>query len=691
LAGSGLFSSFWLDAVLTRQYLCNHLPTSTLPNDVTPFESFTNGRKPDLSHLRVWGCECFVAVPDELRLKAGFKCFRAIFVGYEEHRVGWRVRDLNGKYSFSNDVIFNENLSGRLGIPRSVPNHVPSSSIPSRPVSPRLPRTTPRVRTAAGRAFDATVQLRDSRIAACASGSSDFVDSTAAGGAVSAVVVASSCGGVVDDESVVSSPGGVASAVDDVPLREGVVIPVGGAGGVLDGPPGVACMDVPVALDEMDTQSLGSMEFEVLTRHRFPGLWSDFSDFDDPSLPPTALAASSSSFSFHCPFDLTKFALSYSEAIACSDASIWRAVMDRERKSLEEMGAFEEVVLPEGERTIGLKWVFDHKTDSAGVNIPGKEKARLVAQGFNQCPGQFGETYAPVAKMASIHILLAWAAVRDLEIFQFDCKTAFLHAKIHHPIYVRQIPGYPLSDSRKVLRVLVALYSLRQSAYEFYMLFLSLLLELGMTRCEVDHGVFIGYWTSPPDPSVPRLADGRPLVLYVSLHVDDGLAITNSHPLYDWFLLVLSKRLIILDLGECSKFLSILIIRDCLNRHLWLSSHVYVLELLDDWNLSSCKPASTPFPSNLMDFSVAPSNSLPEIADADLLLKYQCIVGCLLYLAIATWPDISYYALWLGQFNANPTHRHFLAAKHVLHYLSGTRHLALTLGSPSPRVPTTLR
>ena len=75
LADSGLPMSFWLDAVLTRQYLCNRLPTSTLPNDVTPFESITNGRKPNLSHLRVWGCDCYVAVPDELRPKAGFKRF----------------------------------------------------------------------------------------------------------------------------------------------------------------------------------------------------------------------------------------------------------------------------------------------------------------------------------------------------------------------------------------------------------------------------------------------------------------------------------------------------------------------------------------------------------------------------------------------------------------------------------------
>ena len=90
LADSGLPMSFWLDAVLTRQYLVNRLPTSTLPANTTPFEALTGGRKLDLSHLRVWGCDCYVAVPDEIRGKAGSKCFRAIFVGYEEHR--WSSR-----------------------------------------------------------------------------------------------------------------------------------------------------------------------------------------------------------------------------------------------------------------------------------------------------------------------------------------------------------------------------------------------------------------------------------------------------------------------------------------------------------------------------------------------------------------------------------------------------------------------
>ena len=83
-------------------------------------------------------------------------------------------------------------------------------------------------------------------------------------------------------------------------------------------------------------------------------------------------------------------------------------------------------------------------------------------------------------------------------------------------------------------------------------------------------------------------------------------------------------------------------------------------------------------------------NSLPDLSDADLVPCYQCLVGCLLYLATATCLDISYYAMWLGQFNTTPSRAHFLMAKHVLHYLVGMKLLALCLGSSSPQVPPTL-
>jgi hypothetical protein len=115
--------------------------------------------------------------------------------------------------------------------------------------------------------------------------------------------------------------------------------------------------------------------------------------------------------------------------------------------------------------------------------------------------------------MASIQILLAWAAVRDLEIFQFDCKTAFLHAKICHPLYARPFPGYPSSTPGLFLHILVALYGLHQSACKFYVLIMSLLLEFGMVRCKIYYGVFFDKWVSPPDPLIVMPSDGSPLVL----------------------------------------------------------------------------------------------------------------------------------------------------------------------------------
>ena len=422
LADAGLPMSFWLDAVLTRQYLVNRLPTSTLPEDTTPYEVLMNGRKPDLSHLRVWGCDCYVAVPDELRAKAGSKRFRAIFIGYEDHRIGWRVRDLHGKYSFSNDIIFNEASSGRLGVPRPLPNSsIPLSSAVSRPT-----RVQPRLRTALGQAYDDVLRLKEFRRAtrdqkrslanAGSSGGALCVDGTDGG----ALRVDGTDGGAL---RLVGTDGGALSVVGTHGSAESSADALS-AVGVADLSPSFSVIEAFLSLiasssfsDLPDTVSLPLLEPDILTL--------------------AFRATGPSSFSSSRSFDLSKAPSSYSEAMARPDAAVWRAAMDRERQSIVDMGAFEEADLPPGEKAVGLKWVYDYKTDALGVKIKGKEKARLVAQGFTQRPGQYGETYAPVAKIVSVRILLTWAAVHDLEIFQFDCKTAFLHAKNAHHVVTR--------------------------------------------------------------------------------------------------------------------------------------------------------------------------------------------------------------------------------------------------------------
>src|SRR5271156_2562279 len=161
--------------------------------------------------------------------------------------------------------------------------------------------------------------------------------------------------------------------------------------------------------------------------------------------------------------------------------------MKHEYDSLEEREAFQRTPLPDGRKAIGVRWTYDYKYHPDGSIIVGKGKACLVAQGFSQRPEDDGETYVPVVKLTSVRILLTFANASDYEIMSFNVKTAFLHARLPYSIYVKQIPGYPEDNPRTVLKLMVALYGLKQLAYKWYKLLSSILASLGLLRCEADH------------------------------------------------------------------------------------------------------------------------------------------------------------------------------------------------------------
>ena len=356
--------------------------------------------------------------------------------------------------------------------------------------------------------------------------------------------------------------------------------------------------------------------------------------------------------------------------------------MQCEYDGLHECHVFEETTLPPGHKLIGLCWVYIHKFNPEGEIIQGKEKAHLVAQGFSQHPDDYGETYAPVCKLTSVHIILAYSAYADLEIYQFDAKCVFLNALIgHHDIYCGQIPGFPLPNPYTVYRILRALYGLCQSAYEWYTLLRSVLENLGFTRCEVDHGVFIGCWSTPPSPSISMPTDGSDLIMLIPVHVDDGLAATNSVEFWKWLITALNKSFEITDLGPVALYLGIRITHDHPHRTLWLSQQTFVTNLLTSYHLLQSQPQSTPLHHPLHLLPPPPPNSLPDITDCDITAHYQALVGSLTYLAVCTRPDLAYTAMALGQFNANPTHAHLLAAKGILRYLVGTIDYSLEYGT----------
>ena len=94
----------------------------------------------------------------------------------------------------------------------------------------------------------------------------------------------------------------------------------------------------------------------------------------------------------------------------------------------------------EGEHIIGAKWIFHNKTDKEGNVI--RNKARLVAQGYLQMEGvDYDETFALVARMESIRILLALACQLKFKLYQMDVKTAFLNGLLKEDVYVAQPKG----------------------------------------------------------------------------------------------------------------------------------------------------------------------------------------------------------------------------------------------------------
>ncbi|GJY21297.1 retrovirus-related pol polyprotein from transposon TNT 1-94 [Tanacetum coccineum] len=111
----------------------------------------------------------------------------------------------------------------------------------------------------------------------------------------------------------------------------------------------------------------------------------------------------------------------------------------------------------------GTKWVFRNKLDENGV--VSRNKARLVAQGYNQQEGiDYDETYAPVARLESIRILLAYACALDFKVFQMDVKNAFLDGFINVEVYMAQPPGFiNFEKSDHVYKLKKALYGFKQA------------------------------------------------------------------------------------------------------------------------------------------------------------------------------------------------------------------------------------
>jgi hypothetical protein len=117
---------------------------------------------------------------------------------------------------------------------------------------------------------------------------------------------------------------------------------------------------------------------------------------------------------------------------------------------------------------VGIKWVFHNKQDEHGVVT--RNKARLVAKSYSHVEGlDFDETFAPVVRLESIRILLAYATHHDFKLYEMDVKSAFLKRPIKEEVYMEQPPGFEDEEyPNHIYKLHKVLYGLKQAPRAWY-------------------------------------------------------------------------------------------------------------------------------------------------------------------------------------------------------------------------------
>nr|GFA70277.1 retrovirus-related Pol polyprotein from transposon TNT 1-94 [Tanacetum cinerariifolium] len=166
-------------------------------------------------------------------------------------------------------------------------------------------------------------------------------------------------------------------------------------------------------------------------------------------------------------------------------------IPEEELNEFEHLEVWELVPRPDKVMVITLKLIYKVKLDELGGIL--KNKVRLVARGYCQEEGiDFEESFAPVARLEAIRIFLAYAAHKNMVVYQMDVKTAFLNCNLREEVYVSQPDGFVDPDNpNHVYKIKKALYGLKQAPRAWYDMLSSFLLSQDFSKGSVDPTLFI--------------------------------------------------------------------------------------------------------------------------------------------------------------------------------------------------------
>ncbi|KMQ86259.1 retrovirus-related gag-pol polyprotein [Lasius niger] len=368
-------------------------------------------------------------------------------------------------------------------------------------------------------------------------------------------------------------------------------------------------------------------------------------------------------------------------ALSGADANEWLDAMAIEMKSIIKNHTWQIVERPKNTEVIGSRIVFRNKFNPDGTIE--RKKARIVAKGFAQRPGiHFNQTFAPVARMSSVRLLVALAVHYKMSIHQLDITTAYLNGRIQESIYMEP-PNHilesletliekekkgselykkaksmlqELNTDNKVCHLKKSLYGLRQAGRNWYATLDKVLRKYGATP-------------SNADPCVYRIGKNEDLIL-IAVYVDDLMIASKDIKRMEQLKINLSQEFEIRDLGEIKHCLGIQFNRE--GNKIAMHQRGYIIDILTRFGMMDSNPVSTPID---IGQKLTRPNATSEATKTK--LPYRELIGALMYLAVSTRPDIAFAVSSLSQFNECYDESHWTAAKRVLRYLHGSINLGL--------------
>ncbi|GKB68004.1 retrovirus-related pol polyprotein from transposon TNT 1-94 [Tanacetum coccineum] len=295
----------------------------------------------------------------------------------------------------------------------------------------------------------------------------------------------------------------------------------------------------------------------------------------------------------------------------------WIESMQDELNQFERLQVWELVPRPEGKNIIALKWLWKNKCDAENIVV--RNKTRLVAKGYKQEEGiDFEESFAPVARLEAVRMFIAYAAHKNITIFQMDVKTAFLNGPLKEEVYVSQPEGFIDPEfPDHVYRLKKALYGLQQAPRAWYDKLSSFLIEHGFTKGVID-------------PTLFTRRHGEDILL-VQVYVDDIIFGSTNPDFSKRFANLMKNNFEMSMMGELKFFLGLQVHQS--PRGIFISQSQYAIELLKKHGLDECVSMSTPMATERLDADLqgTPTDQT----------TYRRMIGGLMYLT-ASRPDIAF-------------------------------------------------